>query len=37
MESENARVFRQLADTNRQLMRAVLSARPEHELLAALV
>ncbi|WP_427173863.1 PucR family transcriptional regulator ligand-binding domain-containing protein [Arthrobacter sp. 92] len=37
LESENARVFRQLADTNRQLMRAVLSARPEHELLAALV
>lgn len=36
-ESDNARVFRQLADTNRQLMRAVLSARPEHELLAALV
>ena len=31
------RLFRQLADTNRQLMRAVLSARPEHELLAALV
>ena len=37
LESDNARVFRQLADTNRQLMRAVLSARPEHELLAALV
>ncbi len=37
LESENARTFRQLADTNRQLMRAVLSARPEHELLAALV
>lgn len=36
LESGNARVFRQLADTNRQLMRAVLSARPEHELLAAL-
>lgn len=36
LESDNARVFRQLADTNRQLMRAVLSARPEHELLAAL-
>lgn len=36
LESENAKVFRQLADTNRQLMRAVLSARPEHELLAAL-
>ncbi|SFU03504.1 PucR family transcriptional regulator [Arthrobacter sp. ov118] len=37
LESDNARIFRQLADTNRQLMRAVLSARPEHELLAALV
>ena len=37
LESENATTFRQLADTNRQLMRAVLSARPEHELLAALV
>lgn len=37
LESENAKTFRQLADTNRQLMRAVLSARPEHELLAALV
>ncbi|MCU1532006.1 MAG: PucR family transcriptional regulator [Arthrobacter sp.] len=37
LESDNARTFRQLADTNRQLMRAVLSARPEHELLAALV
>ncbi|MFE4544655.1 PucR family transcriptional regulator ligand-binding domain-containing protein [Arthrobacter sp. NPDC056727] len=37
LESDNAKVFRQLADTNRQLMRAVLSARPEHELLAALV
>jgi PucR family transcriptional regulator, purine catabolism regulatory protein len=37
LESDNARVFRQLADTSRQLMRAVLSARPEHELLAALV
>ena len=37
LESENAKVFRHLADTNRQLMRAVLSARPEHELLAALV
>lgn len=36
LESENAKVFRQLADINRQLMRAVLSARPEHELLAAL-
>lgn len=36
LESGNAQVFRQLADTNRQLMRAVLSARPEHELLAAL-
>lgn len=36
LESDNARTFRQLADTNRQLMRAVLSARPEHELLAAL-
>lgn len=36
LESGNARVFRQLAETNRQLMRAVLSARPEHELLAAL-
>ena len=37
LESDNARVFRQLAETNRQLMRAVLSPRPEHELLAALV
>ena len=37
LESDNAATFRQLADTNRQLMRAVLSARPEHELLAALV
>ncbi|KUM40275.1 PucR family transcriptional regulator [Arthrobacter sp. EpRS71] len=37
LETDNARVFRQLADTNRQLMRAVLSPRPEHELLAALV
>ncbi len=37
LESDNARVFRQLADANRQLMRAVLSSRPEHELLATLV
>ncbi|MET3810726.1 PucR family transcriptional regulator [Arthrobacter sp. UYEF3] len=37
LESDNAKTFRQLADTNRELMRAVLSARPEHELLAALV
>lgn len=37
LESDNAKVFRQLADTNRQLMRAVLSPRPEHELLATLV
>ncbi|WP_426302494.1 PucR family transcriptional regulator [Arthrobacter sp. R-11] len=37
LESDNARVFRQLAEINRQLMRAVLSPRPEHELLAALV
>ena len=37
LESDNARTFRQLAETNRQLMRAVLSARPEHELLGALV
>ncbi|WP_426006419.1 PucR family transcriptional regulator [Paenarthrobacter sp. NyZ202] len=37
LETDAARVFRQLADTNRQLMRAVLSPRPEHELLAALV
>lgn len=37
LESDNARLLRHLADTNRQLMRAVLSARPEHELLAALV
>ncbi|HSN35559.1 MAG TPA: PucR family transcriptional regulator, partial [Arthrobacter sp.] len=37
LESDNATTFRQLADTNRQLMRAVLSARPEHELLATLV
>lgn len=36
LESGSAQVFRQLADTNRHLMRAVLSARPEHELLAAL-
>lgn len=37
LETDSARVFRQLAETNRQLMRAVLSPRPEHELLAALV
>jgi purine catabolism regulator len=37
LESDKAKLLRQLADTNRQLMRAVLSARPEHELLAALV
>jgi purine catabolism regulator len=37
LESDSAKTFRQLADTNRQLMRAVLSARPEHELLGALV
>lgn len=37
LETDNARVFRQLAETNRQLMRAVLSPKPEHELLAALV
>jgi hypothetical protein len=36
LESGNAQVFRQLAETNRHLMRAVLSARPEHELLSAL-
>ncbi|MFE4837231.1 PucR family transcriptional regulator ligand-binding domain-containing protein [Arthrobacter sp. NPDC056691] len=36
LESDNAKLFRHLADTNRQLMRAVLSARPEHELLGAL-
>ncbi|KQR02198.1 PucR family transcriptional regulator [Arthrobacter sp. Leaf141] len=36
LESGNAQVFRHLAETNRHLMRAVLSARPEHELLAAL-
>ena len=37
LETDNARVFRQLAEANRQLMRAVLSPKPEHELLAALV
>lgn len=37
LESDSARAFRQLAEANRQLMRAVLSRRPEHELLAALV
>lgn len=37
LESDKARLLRELADTNRQLMRAVLSARPEHELLTALV
>ena len=37
LETDNARVFRQLAETNRQLMRAVLSPKPEQELLAALV
>ncbi len=37
LETDNAKAFRQLAETNRQLMRAVLSPRPEHELLAALV
>ncbi|VXC58535.1 PucR C-terminal helix-turn-helix domain-containing protein [Arthrobacter sp. 9AX] len=36
LESGNAQAVRQLAETNRHLMRAVLSARPEHELLAAL-
>lgn len=36
LESDSAKVFRQLAETNRQLMRAVLSPRPEHELLGAL-
>ncbi|MDQ6752097.1 MAG: PucR family transcriptional regulator [Actinomycetota bacterium] len=37
LESEGAKVFRQLADANRVLMRGVLSRRPEHELLQALV
>ncbi|WP_142120564.1 PucR family transcriptional regulator [Arthrobacter sp. SLBN-122] len=37
LETDNARVFRQLAETNRQLMRAILSPKAEHELLAALV
>ncbi|MDQ0634956.1 purine catabolism regulator [Arthrobacter pascens] len=37
LESDKAKLLRHLADTNRELMRAVLSARPEHELLAALV
>jgi purine catabolism regulator len=37
LESDKAKLLRHLADTNRQLMRAVLSARPEHELLAVLV
>ncbi|MDJ0354701.1 PucR family transcriptional regulator [Paenarthrobacter sp. PH39-S1] len=37
LESEGAKVFRQLADANRVLMRGVLSPRPEHELLQALV
>ena len=37
LESEGAKVVRQLADANRVLMRAVLSPRPEHELLTALV
>ncbi len=37
LESDSAKTFRHLAETNKQLMRAVLSARPEHDLLAALV
>ena len=37
LESDKAKLLRHLADTNRELMRAVLSARPEHELLASLV
>ncbi|MCZ2403036.1 PucR family transcriptional regulator [Paenarthrobacter sp. Z7-10] len=37
LESERAKVFRQLADANRVLMRGVLSPRPENELLSALV
>ncbi|WP_434617997.1 PucR family transcriptional regulator ligand-binding domain-containing protein [Arthrobacter sp. A5] len=37
LESEGAKVFRQLAEANRVLMRGVLSPRPEHELLRALV
>ncbi|MCU1573919.1 MAG: sugar diacid utilization regulator [Micrococcaceae bacterium] len=36
LESGRAQVFRQLAETNRHLMRAVLSSRPEHELLTEL-
>ena len=37
LETDSARVFRELAEANRQLMRAVLSGRPEHELLTVLV
>ncbi|WP_107503813.1 PucR family transcriptional regulator [Arthrobacter sp. ERGS1:01] len=37
LESDSAKVFRRLAETNRLLMRAVLSARPDHEVLGTLV
>ena len=37
LESDSAKVFRSLAETNRLLMRAVLSPRPDHEVLGTLV
>jgi purine catabolism regulator len=37
LESDSAKVFRQLAETNRMLMRSVLSPRPDQEALATLV
>ncbi|WGW12364.1 PucR family transcriptional regulator [Saxibacter everestensis] len=36
LESENARAIRALAEANRRMMRAVLTARPEHGLLSVL-
>ncbi|MCU6482399.1 PucR family transcriptional regulator [Arthrobacter sp. A2-55] len=37
LESDSAKVFRSLAETNRLLMRSVLSPRPDQEVLATLV
>ncbi|MHA7306111.1 PucR family transcriptional regulator [Arthrobacter sp. TMN-49] len=37
LESDSAKVFRELAETNRMLMRSVLSPRPDQEALATLV
>ncbi|WP_157884007.1 PucR family transcriptional regulator [Arthrobacter alpinus] len=37
LESDSAKVFRQLAETNRLLMRSVLSPRPDQEVLGTLV